>query len=99
MLFFKVGFSKAVFKSDGNIPVLRERLTISSTSSDTESKIALKNLVGMGSREQVDDLRLETTLHSVTMSTGLKEHINVLCREGGSSVEMMGLCFEMFCRI
>ena len=55
MLFFRRGLTRAILNSDGKIPVSREQFTMARMSLDTELKMVLKNVVGMGSRGHEDD--------------------------------------------
>ena len=63
------------------IPVSREQFTMAIMSLDTELKMVLKNVVGMGSRGHVDDFSSDTTLLIISVSATAKELI--LLQHGG----------------
>ena len=55
--------------------ISREQFTMARMSSDTELKIVLKNMVGIGSRGHVDNFNCDTTLLSISVSASTKELI------------------------
>src|SRR4029434_4679062 len=57
----------------GKTPVSREQFIMARMSLDTESKMVLKNLVGMGSRGHVDGFSCDTTLLSISTSASAKK--------------------------
>lgn len=63
--FLSSGFMMADFRAMGKMPVDREQFTISNTSSVKQSKTLLKNHVGIGSSEHVEDFICETTVLKV----------------------------------
>lgn len=54
------------------MPVSREELMMSTMVGRTVCNVAFTRTVGMGSREQVEGLALETSLATWTASTGAK---------------------------
>ena len=81
MLFFRRGLTRAILSSDGKIPVSREQFTMARMSLDTELKMVLKNVVGMGSRGHVDSFSYDTTLLSISVSASAKKLI--MLQHGG----------------
>ena len=71
----------ATFSADGKMPDCRDEFMMERISLDTEPNTVLKNLVGIGSRAQVAELRWETALLRVSMSTGRKWFMEAL-RDG-----------------
>ena len=64
MGFFSRGLTKAVLSSWGKVPDERDWEISARMSSSMHRKLSLKNLVGMGSRGQVDDLSCATDFRS-----------------------------------
>ena len=69
------GLTRAVLRSCGKIPDFREWVIIVRKSFSMQSKLSLKNLVGIGSKAQVDGLSFETVFLSRSMDGGEKEFI------------------------
>ena len=96
LLFLSMGLTMAVFSAGGKIPVVRDLLTMTRISLDTDSKIVLKKSVGIGSNEHVVDFRLVMTFFSVSVSTGVNKLICLLHIGGGSMCKAQGLSREIF---
>ena len=60
MVFLSKGLIRAVLNSCGKVPEVSDDEIRARTSSSIHSKLSLKNLVGIGSRGQVEFLSLET---------------------------------------
>ena len=81
LIFFRRGLTRAVLSSDEKIPVNREQFTMARMSLNTEFKMILKNVVGIGSRGHIDDFNCDTTLLSISVSASAKDLI--LLQHGG----------------
>ena len=64
MGFFSRGLTRAVLSSWGKVPDDSDWVIRARTSSSMHMKFSLKNLVGIGSRGQVDDLSCVTDFRS-----------------------------------
>ncbi len=61
------GFTVAVLKGFGKIPDSWREFIMSNVFKDSLSKVLLKRLAGIGSREQVEGFILKTVLHSSSL--------------------------------